>query len=82
MEENKNDTMARIDELLESTSAENRIKFNEDDAIDELSRQETEPAVESAEPFAQNIETVALLVRNISTKEHVVIEVRPEEPGS
>lgn len=52
MEENKNDTMARIDEL---------------------SRQETEPAVESAEPFAQNIETVALLVRNISTKKHVVI---------
>lgn len=25
------------------------------------------------------VETVALLVRNISTKEHVVIEVRPEE---
>lgn len=60
MEENKNDTMARIDELLESTSAENRIKFNEDDAIDELSHQETEPAVESAEPFAQNIETSSI----------------------
>ena len=60
MEENKNDTMARIDELLESTSAENRIKFNEDDAIDELSRQETEPAAENVEPVAQNIETASI----------------------
>mgnify|MGYP006954360835 FL=1 len=29
-----------------------------------------------------HVESVALLVRNISTKEHVVIEVRPEELGS
>ena len=29
--------------------------------------------------FDMHVETVALLVRNISTKEHVVIEVRPEE---
>lgn len=28
---------------------------------------------------SSHVETVALLVRNISTKEHVVIEVRPEE---
>lgn len=33
-------------------------------------------------PHTAHVETVALLVRNISTKEHVVIEVRPEEPGS
>lgn len=30
-------------------------------------------------PHTAHVETVALLVRNISTKEHVVIEVRPEE---
>lgn len=30
-------------------------------------------------PHTNHVETVALLVRNISTKEHVVIEVRPEE---
>ena len=33
-------------------------------------------------PHTAHVETVALLVRNISTKEHVVIEVRSEEPGS
>lgn len=30
-------------------------------------------------PHTAHVETVALLVRNISTKKHVVIEVRPEE---
>ena len=31
-------------------------------------------------PHTAHVETVALLVRNISTKKHVGIEVRPEEP--
>lgn len=57
MEENKKDQFDKIDELLKDTSAENRIKFNEDDAIDLLSSQEGEPVEEQAEPTVQNIET-------------------------
>ena len=43
MEENKKDQFDKIDELLKDTSAENRVKFNEDDAIDLLSSQEGRP---------------------------------------
>ncbi len=56
MEENKKEQFNRVDELLENTSAENRIKFNEDDAIDLLSSQESEPVEQQAEPEALNIE--------------------------
>ena len=44
MDENKKEQFNRIDELLKDTSAENRIKFNEDEAIDILSEQEDKPA--------------------------------------
>ena len=44
MDENKKEQFNRIDELLKNTSAENRIKFNEDEAIDILSEQEDKPA--------------------------------------
>lgn len=57
MEENKKDQLDKIDELLESTSAENRIKFKEDDAIDLLSSQEKETVETPIEPTVNNIET-------------------------
>lgn len=57
MEENKKEQFNRVDELLENTSAENRIKFNEDDAIDLLSSQESTPVEQQSEPEALNIET-------------------------
>lgn len=44
MDENKKEQFNRIDELLKDTSAENRIKFNEDEAIDILSEQEDKSA--------------------------------------
>ena len=56
MEENKKDQLDKIDELLESTSAENRIKFKEDDAIDLLSSQEKETVETPIEPTVNNIE--------------------------
>lgn len=55
MDENKKEQFNRIDELLKDTSAENRIKFNEDEAIDILSTQEDKDA-ESAESIANDIE--------------------------
>lgn len=60
MEENKKDQLDRIDELLKDTSAENRIKFDEDDAIDLLSSQDDEPIEEAIEPEVQNIEITTL----------------------
>lgn len=56
MEESKRDTLAKIDELLESTSAENRIKFDEDNAIGALSAQEKDEPTVDNEPVAQDIE--------------------------
>ena len=55
MDENKKEQLDRIDELLKDTSAENRIKFNEDEAIDILSTQEGETD-EVAEPIVNDIE--------------------------
>ena len=55
MDENKKEQLDRIDELLKDTSAENRIKFNEDEAIDILSTQENN-ADEAAEPIVNDIE--------------------------
>lgn len=55
MDENKKEQLDRIDELLKDTSAENRIKFNEDEAIDLLSAQE-DKADEVAEPIVSDIE--------------------------
>ena len=54
MDENKKEQLDRIDELLKDTSAENRIKFNEDEAIDILSTQE-DKAGEVAEPIVNDI---------------------------
>ncbi len=55
MDENKKEQFDRIDELLKDTSAENRIKFDEDEAIDILSTQE-DKTDEVAEPIVNDIE--------------------------
>ncbi len=74
MEENKKDQFNRIDELLENTSAESRIKFREDDAIDLLSSQESEPVEQQVEPEALNIETNSIPESDYEDEE--------EDPGS
>ena len=61
MDENKKEQFNRIDELLKDTSAENRIKFNEDEAIDILSEQEDKPA-ELEEAVVSGIEFNALQI--------------------
>lgn len=66
MEESKKDSLAKIDELLESTSAENRIRFDNDDVTNVLSMQENdEPAVKD-EPAVQNIEVSSMSVEEDS----------------